>query len=272
MRAYSFAPASEPKLTNPTEVQDAIRGLNFGKAPGPTDIPNGALKHLPLGILSLLVVLFNAILRTQYFPVAGKHARMFSILKPGRDPALPSSYRPISLLDTTGKLFEKVLLPRTLYEVSGRGLLRDEEFWFTPKHSTALQLARLVERKSRNFGEKRLTGSDFLDVAKAFDTVWVEGPLYKLTILNFPSYLVKVISSYLNGRTFESRRMRAGVFQDGIISLSYSACRGRICPRLPATSSWLSMRTTRPSQPRLVSQALLVKYLETSQRPRTVVE
>jgi hypothetical protein len=34
-----------------------------------------------------------------------------------------------------------------------------------------LQLDRLVERVSRNVGEKRLTGAIFLDVAKAFDTV-----------------------------------------------------------------------------------------------------
>jgi hypothetical protein len=28
--AHSFAPASEPKLTNPDEVQEAIRGLKHG--------------------------------------------------------------------------------------------------------------------------------------------------------------------------------------------------------------------------------------------------
>ena len=55
-------------------------------------------------------------------------------------------------------------------------------------HSTSLQLARLVERITRNFGERRLTGAVFLDVAKTFDTVWIEGLLYKLTVLNFPSY------------------------------------------------------------------------------------
>jgi hypothetical protein len=44
---------------------------------------------------------------------------------------------------------------------------------------------------TRNFGEKRLTGAVFLDVAKAFDTVWVDGLLFKLTALYFPSYLVK---------------------------------------------------------------------------------
>jgi hypothetical protein len=40
LQAYSYAPASEPKLTNPTEVQNAIRGLKVGKAPGPNGIPN----------------------------------------------------------------------------------------------------------------------------------------------------------------------------------------------------------------------------------------
>ena len=75
--------------------------------------------------------------------------------------------------------------------------MRNEQFGFRPKHSTSLQLASLVERVARNFYEKRLTGAVFLDVAKAFDTVLVDGLLYKLTILSFPSYLVKTISSYL---------------------------------------------------------------------------
>jgi hypothetical protein len=134
------------------EVQEAIRDLKVGKAPGPDGIPNKALKHLPQRVISLLVVLFNAIFLTQYFLTAWKHARVFSILKPGKDPALP----PISLLDTIGKLLEKILPSRILSVVNGSGLLRNEQFAFTPKHSTALQLARLVERVSRNFDEKRL--------------------------------------------------------------------------------------------------------------------
>jgi hypothetical protein len=142
------------------------------------------------------------------------------------DPPLSSSYRPISLLDTVGKLFEKILLSRILSEVSGCGLLRDEKLGFRPKYSTPLQLARLVERVTRNFGEKRLTDAVFLDVAKAFDTVSVDD-LFKLTALNFPSYLVKTISSYLHNRTSEvsfqaatstRRGVRAGVAQGGLVS------------------------------------------------------
>jgi hypothetical protein len=56
MRKYSFAAASEPKITNTTGVQGAIRGLKFGKAPGPNDIPNRPLKYLPLRVVSHFVV------------------------------------------------------------------------------------------------------------------------------------------------------------------------------------------------------------------------
>jgi len=57
---------------------------------------------------------------------------MISILKPGKDPALPLSYRPLSLLDPIGKLFEKTLLNRILNEVSKRELVRDKQFCFDP--------------------------------------------------------------------------------------------------------------------------------------------
>ena len=78
---------------------------------------------------------------------------MLSILKSWKDPTLPSSYPPISLLDTIVKLLEKIALSRIRCEVSVR-VLRDEQFGFRPKHSTTLQLARIVERVSRNFDEK----------------------------------------------------------------------------------------------------------------------
>jgi hypothetical protein len=105
--------------------------------------------------------------------------------------------------------------------------MRDEQFGFRPRHFTSFQLARLVERITRNFSEKRLTGAVFLDVPKAFDTFWIDSLLYKLTLLNFPSYIVHTISSYLRGRTFKAsfqtatsslRGMRAGVAQGGLIS------------------------------------------------------
>jgi hypothetical protein len=188
---------------------------------------NRAVKYLSQRAVSLLVLIFNAILLTHHFPTTWKHARVISILKSGKNPALSSSYRPISLLDTIGKLLEKILLDRLLHEGSVRGRMRDEQFRFRPRHSTSLQLARLVERITRKFCEKMLTGAVFLYLAKAFDTVWIDGLLYKLTLLTLPSYIVHRISSYLRGRMFEASfqtatssllGMRAGVAQGGLIS------------------------------------------------------
>jgi hypothetical protein len=55
LQAYTYAPANEPKLTNPMEDQDAFRGVKFGKAPGSNGLPNRALNHLPQRAISLLV-------------------------------------------------------------------------------------------------------------------------------------------------------------------------------------------------------------------------
>ena len=59
LELYLQTPASEPKLTNPDEVREAIRGLKVGKAPGPNGIPNSALKHLPMRAVLLLVQICN---------------------------------------------------------------------------------------------------------------------------------------------------------------------------------------------------------------------
>jgi hypothetical protein len=148
------------------------------------------------------------------------------MLKPGKHPTLPPSYRPISLPDTFGKIFEKIVLTSGLREVNECGLLRVEQFGFRPKHSTTLQLACLIKWVNRNFDEIRLNGPVFLGVAKAFDTVWVKGLLYKLTVLKFPSHLMKTISSHLDCRKFQTSFqtatstcvMRAGVARGVLVS------------------------------------------------------
>jgi hypothetical protein len=92
MRTYEYAPASEPKLTSPLEVHQAIRGLKVGKAPDPNRILKRVLRHLPKRAITFLTKVFIAVLRRKYFPSAWKHARVVSILKPGKVPTLPSSF------------------------------------------------------------------------------------------------------------------------------------------------------------------------------------
>jgi hypothetical protein len=118
MRTYEYAPASEPTLTTPSEVIKAIKGLKVGKVPGPNGIPNRVLRHLQKRAITSLTKVFNAVPRRQYFPPVWKPVRVLPILKPGKNPTQPPSYRPVSLVDTFGKFFEKILLTRALREVN----------------------------------------------------------------------------------------------------------------------------------------------------------
>lgn len=99
-----MTPASEPNFVNPYEFQEAIIGLRYVKAPAPNSIQNRALKHFLPRAIPILAQTLNAVIRTLRFRTFRRHAKVIAILKLGKDPALHK--RPISLLDTIGKLFE----------------------------------------------------------------------------------------------------------------------------------------------------------------------
>jgi hypothetical protein len=48
----------------------------------------------------------------------------------------PSKYRPISLLNTVGKVLEKLLINRIMHYVYKTDFLNDNKFGFTPQKST----------------------------------------------------------------------------------------------------------------------------------------
>lgn len=53
------------------------------------------------------------------------------------------------------------------------------------------------------------TAALFLDIEKAFDSVWHKGLLFKLNVLGVPRYIVKIIKSYL-----ENRKLRIRINQE----------------------------------------------------------
>lgn len=242
--AALHAPADEPSFVTETEVKAAISELKSRKAPGPDGITNDVLKKLPQSAIVFIVALFNAIFMFQYFPSQWKHAHVLNFHKPGKNPKLPESYRPISLLNTLGKLCEKLILNRLLKFVSDNNIMNKEQFGFRAHHSTTHQLVRITDRIRRNFNEGRFTGGVFLDVASAFDKVWHIGLLYKLHTINIPLYLFHLIHSYLANRTFQvtllnaksnRRVIRAGVPQGSVIAPTLFSLYVRDIPAHPQT-------------------------------------
>ena len=218
---------SEIDLISMDSVRSITQSLNSLKAPGPDNIFNICLKNLPTEGLAMLTSIFNTCLIYSYFPKAWKQANVCAVLKPGKPPNNTTSYRPISLLSVLGKLFEKLLLPLFQAHLEDNQILPSFQFGFRKSRSTVHQLVRVTESIKTNINTKKSVGLLSLDLQAAFDTVWHNGLLYKMLANNFPIYLIKLIQSYLESRTFNVkigdslstlRTIETGVPQGSVLS------------------------------------------------------
>jgi hypothetical protein len=91
-------------------IHDLGNSMKLRKACGLDAIPNECLRHLPRRPLVHLSYLFNHCLRLSHFPQLWTQAEVITLPKPGKNPKFPQNLLPISLLSTTCKLFEKVIL------------------------------------------------------------------------------------------------------------------------------------------------------------------
>ena len=73
---------------------------------------------------------------------------------------------------------------------------------FRKKHSTLDQLFKLSQSVSTALKKHKKAVGVFLDVEKAFDTVWIEGLKYKLSIpeVGIPTKMIRLLSSFLTNR------------------------------------------------------------------------
>ncbi|GFW21992.1 RNA-directed DNA polymerase from mobile element jockey [Trichonephila clavipes] len=134
-----------------------------------------------------------------------KSPDLIRFLIPDKDSALPSNYRPISLLSCLSKVYEFVLLQRLNQHCAAFNFIIPQQCGFRPKCSTVHQLLRVTELIHSGFAKHEATGILFLDIAKAFDKIWHDGLLIKLIRLDFPPPLIKSIHSFLSDRSFRVR-------------------------------------------------------------------
>lgn len=219
--------SEEVQHTSALKIKRMIESLNSKKAPGLDKISNHTLKKLPSHSMNILANIFNKCIDLSYFPSVWKVAKVFPILKPGKDPSKPSSFRPISLLSSIGKLFESILLNQLCEHEERNSLIINQQFGFVKGHSTVHQVLRITEKAAINFNKNISTGLVLLDLEKAFDSVWHDGLIHRLLEYKYPIYLIKLIQSYLKKRrAFVELRgaasndfvLKAGVPQGSILS------------------------------------------------------
>ena len=119
------------------------------------------------------------------------------IPKPKKDHKNPDNYRPISLLNTLSKLFERVILNRLDEWIMKNNLISNVQSGFRRHRQTKDHLLRIIQTCQSSFNKNQKVGAVFIDIEKAFDSVWHSGLLFKLDKQKIPPYLGKLLSSYL---------------------------------------------------------------------------
>ena len=128
---------------------------------------------------TILRELFNTIWRSGRPPRSWLYGVVQYFYKSGPTEDM-GNYRGITLLDTVSKSFHQVLATRLLDHAEAQGLLHTAQNAFRRNRSTDDHIYCLHQVA---LGRKRLkqqTYCFFLDLRKAYDTVWRDGMMYKL--------------------------------------------------------------------------------------------
>ena len=211
-------PNGEPCRVNTIQVQETIieevtenevlqicSSIGDSKAPGPDGIPNKALKLALMDKPQIFANVFNICLRNGEFPEVWKKQKLVLIPKPNKQLGEPSSYRPICLLDTLGKVLERIIYNRLLPAVESANGLSERQFGFRKARSTidaintVLNMAgTAIEGKGAH---KKYCAVITLDIKNAFNSAGWNHIMLSLSNLGVPAYILKILGDYFTNRT-----------------------------------------------------------------------
>ena len=174
--------------------------MQVNNATGIDEIPSKLLKLAAPAIAQSLSFIFNCSLVTSVFPNDWKVARVRPLYKGGAADNV-SNYRPISILNTVSKIFERIVYDQLYSYLNEYQLLSEYQSGFRPYHSITTALLDATTSWLNNMDQGRLNLVVFLDFAKAFDTVNQEILINKLRTYGVRSGSLAWFQSYLYNRT-----------------------------------------------------------------------
>jgi len=203
-------------LSNPITIADVLcvaKNAKKDSAPGPDGIPYSLYERVPI-LQLLLVKVIQAAIQTGRFPSSWGLSFIRPILKPGKDPLLASSYRPIALLCTDYKIFTSVIAGRfKLYLIT---IFPNHQSGYITGRSThhgALRFSHMIKNTPNSFPL-------LVDSEKAYDRVSHEWLSNCLTISGFPTPLATLLLAIhqdsrviINNRLSQTFHTSSGVRQ-----------------------------------------------------------
>jgi hypothetical protein len=104
------------------------------------------------------------------FPTGLKFSQISPIFKKGNKTEI-SIYRPVSLLTSFSKIFEKIIYNRLLQHAQVNNIITMDQYGFINNSSTELAIFKLINKILTNINKKAAACGIFCDVSKDFDTL-----------------------------------------------------------------------------------------------------
>ena len=209
------------------ELTRTLSNLKLKKSPGPDAITNEMIVNLGQPALHKLLDIFNETWQEGTLPQIWREATMIPIHKKGKAKTEATSYRPIGMASSIVKVLERIINTRLKWFIESEKVLTSEKASFREHHCTEDQTSYLVQEIEDGFPHKKHTFTVWIDLQKAFDTVWTDGLLLKLKKCNIAGNMFRWIKSYLHNRraivVIDNTKsmnifLRHGVPQGGVIS------------------------------------------------------
>ena len=181
------------------ELECAIKDVPQSDAFNNDGIHASMLIHFGIRMTLRLLKLFNSCWHESTW--LWNSSRVIFIKKPGKSNyASSSSYRLLTLSSHVGKLFERMINRRLRTFFTSCKIIEEEQESFREKRSTVRSLYRRqleLEDVQRNKKPAALLNTD---LEKAFDSVWIDGLLYKLQNMEIKRNLLSIIQLFLSNR------------------------------------------------------------------------
>ena len=183
------------------------------------------LKLCGLSLCKPLSIIFKSCLSQMKFPTEREKANVVPIHKK-IDKQCTKNYHPVSLLPICSKIFDRLLFNELYKFLNEDDLLSSNQSGFRPGDSCINQLLSITHEIYQFFDDDLEVRGVFLDTSKAFDKVWHEGLIVKLSrngISGNLSYLLKYFLKYrkqrvvLNGQNLSWKGITLGVPQGSIL-------------------------------------------------------
>ena len=185
--------------TTPYEIVSVASSLSNKTSAGIDEIPLNILKSSIIYISVPLSHLINSSIATGIFPKALKNAKICPIYKSGEKTDI-ANYRPISILSSFSKIYEKVIFTRLVTFCERNNIISQCQYGFRSNHSTCMALMDLYNKVSTSIENNEFAIGLFLDLSKAFDTLDHTVLLSKLSHYGIRGLCLEWFRSYLSER------------------------------------------------------------------------